>query len=263
MNFFAPLGRRRQASPMPASFSVEAGGFEVLVRVKIASRARRLTLRVPIGTEGPVLTVPPRVGEDAVRAFLQQHRGWLAERMARRPVPTPFADGHTIPLRGEPHLVRHSGTARGLVRCTRDEDGRAVILVSGDPAALPRRVRDFLRREAESDLKVAVARHAAALGVKVTSLRVRDTVSRWGSCSSSGALSFSWRVVMAPPFVLDYLAAHEVAHLVEMNHSPAFWRIVARLCPEGRRGRVWLRQHGAMLHAVGAVDTPSAGPDLA
>ncbi len=248
---------------MPASFSVDADGFEVVVRVKIASRARRLTLRVPIGTDGPVLTVPPRVGEEAARAFLQQHRGWLAERMARRPVPTPFADGHVIPAarRTPPHPSQRN---RARPRPLRPRRGRA----GGDPRqrrsggpAAPR--PRFPAPRGEADLKVAVARHAGTLGVKVTSLRVRDTVSRWGSCSSSGALSFSWRVVMAPPFVLDYLAAHEVAHLVEMNHSPAFWRIVARLCAEGRRGRVWLRQHGPMLHAVGAVDGPSGSQDLA
>lgn len=246
--------RRRTARPLPETLAVEIDRRIVPVRLRVNARARRLTLRLPIGTDSPVVTVPPRVNEAAVRAFLHEHRAWLAERMARRPQPVPFRAGETVPFRGTPHLIHHDGRMRGGVRAEIGEDGGARLVVSGDPLALPRRVSTFLRREAEAAINHAVQRDTAALGVAAKAVRIRDTTSRWGSCTSDGILSFSWRVVLAPPFVLDYLVAHEVAHLVEMNHSPAFWRLVARLHPEARQGRLWLKQHGPLLHAIGPRD---------
>jgi hypothetical protein len=117
---------------------------------------------------------------------------------------------------------------------------------------MPRRVADFLKREAHRDIEAAVARHARSIGVKPKRIAVRDTVSRWGSCSATGGLSFSWRLILAPPFVLDYLAAHEVAHLVHLNHSPKFWSLLRRACPETNRAEAWLKAHGANLHRYGA-----------
>jgi predicted metal-dependent hydrolase len=114
-----------------------------------------------------------------------------------------------------------------------------------------RRVRDFLEREAKRDLQAAVARHTAALGIPARRITVRDTRSRWGSCSAKGYLNFSWRLILAPPFVLDYLAAHEVAHLKEMNHSPRFWREVHALCPRTEEAERWLKRHGTDLHRYG------------
>jgi predicted metal-dependent hydrolase len=114
-----------------------------------------------------------------------------------------------------------------------------------------RRVRDFLKREAKRDLTAASRRYAASLGVAIKRVTVRDQVSRWGSCTADGALSFSWRLILAPPYVLDYLAAHEVAHLIEMNHSRAFWRVVARICPDWRRAKDWLNAQGNALHRYG------------
>ena len=111
---------------------------------------------------------------------------------------------------------------------------------------------DFLKKEARHDLERAVMRHAMMLGVRVKAIRLRDQTSRWGSCSSTGMLSFSWRLVMAPPFVLDYLAAHEVAHLHEMNHGPRFWHLVESVCPETKQARAWLNREGLRLHAIGA-----------
>ncbi len=112
------------------------------------------------------------------------------------------------------------------------------------------RVVDFLKKQARDDLLRAVGRHAAALGVQAKSITLRDTTSRWGSCSSSGALSFSWRIILAPPEVLDYLAAHEVAHLREMNHSPRFWKLVEETCPHTKTSKAWLKAHGSTLHAI-------------
>ena len=116
---------------------------------------------------------------------------------------------------------------------------------------MPRRIRDFLKREAKRDLETASRLAAQALGVTVRRVSIRDQSSRWGSCSTTGVLSYSWRLILAPPYVLEYLAAHEAAHLIEMNHSRAFWRLVERICPEFRRAKAWLEAHGGDLHRYG------------
>jgi predicted metal-dependent hydrolase len=121
-------------------------------------------------------------------------------------------------------------------------------------------VGDFLRREAHRDLADASHRAAATLGVTVKRISVRDQTSRWGSCSTTGVLSYSWRLILAPPFVLEYLAVHEVAHLVEMNHSPRFWRLVGRMCPDADRAKAWLDQNGADLHRYGLPGTDADSP---
>jgi predicted metal-dependent hydrolase len=138
------------------------------------------------------------------------------------------------------------------------------LCVAGDTRHLARRVRDFLKREAKRDLEAASRRHALALGLAPRRVVVRDQTSRWGSCSSTGVLSYSWRLILAPPHVLDYLAAHEVAHLKEMNHSPRFWRLVDQLDPQWQRAKAWLDAHGTQLHRYGeeADETaPASGED--
>jgi predicted metal-dependent hydrolase len=159
--------------------------------------------------------------------------------------------GVEIPLRGVPHRIVHRPGTRGTVWCDGSDDGR-LLCVAGQVPHLSRRIGDFLKREAARDLAVAARRYADLLGVKLRRISLRDQSSRWGSCSNTGVLSFSWRLVLAPPFVLDYLAAHEAAHLVELNHSPRFWRLVGRICPEHQRAKLWLDRHGADLHRYGA-----------
>ncbi len=134
---------------------------------------------------------------------------------------------------------------------TADEAEERLICVAGEKPHLARRLRDFLKREAKRDLDAASRKAAAQLGVTVKRISVRDQSSRWGSCSSTGVLSYSWRLILAPPFVLDYLAAHEVAHLVEMNHSRRFWALVERICPDMKRAKAWLDVHGSSLHRYG------------
>jgi predicted metal-dependent hydrolase len=126
-----------------------------------------------------------------------------------------------------------------------------LLCVAGAEPHLPRRVRDYLKREAKRDLEAASRLAAQALGVEIRRVSVRDQSSRWGSCSSTGVLSYSWRLILTPPFVLDYLAAHEVAHLIEMNHSRQFWRLVGRICPQMDRAKAWLDAHGTDLHRYG------------
>ncbi|WP_026379338.1 M48 family metallopeptidase [Afifella pfennigii] len=222
---------------------------ELPVRVRRSPRARRMILRLDGASGEPILTLPQAVPLAAGEAFLQRHRAWLERRMRERPEAIPFAAGEVIPLRGEGRrIVAMPG--RGLPRAALQEDER-VILVPGDPRHLARRLTDWLRREARRDLEAASHRYAERLGVRFGRLALRDTTSRWGSCSSRGTLSFSWRLILAPSPVLDYVAAHEVAHLKEMNHSQRFWRLVRELEPGCEEARLWLKENGAGLHRLG------------
>ncbi|ODN72278.1 hypothetical protein A6302_00343 [Methylobrevis pamukkalensis] len=205
-----------------------------------------------------MVTIPKGGSLKAACAFVGRHADWLAARLDARPQPTAFADGALVPIRGVPHRLAATGTLRGLVRihpagepAEEADDALPRLLVPGAPERFSPRVADFLRKAARADLEAAVARHARALGRTPQKIVVRDTTSRWGSCSSLGVLSFSWRLILAPPLVLDYLAAHEVAHLAEMNHGPRFWAHCTALCPETETARAWLKAHGAGLHAYG------------
>jgi predicted metal-dependent hydrolase len=128
----------------------------------------------------------------------------------------------------------------------------AVLFTARAIAHLKRRLADWLKREARRDLTIASERHAQAMAVSFRRLAIRDQASRWGSCSSDGSLSYSWRLILAPSFVLDYVAAHEVAHLKHMNHGVRFWRLVLTHCPMAPQARLWLKRHGATLHRFGA-----------
>ena len=230
-----------------------------LVRVRRHRQARRYTLRIDAPSRTVVLTMPPRGSLKEAKEFAQKHGGWIAARLKRLPQASPFADGTEVPLRGISHRVAHRRAARGTVWTETCPSGLPLICVAGEGAHVNRRVNDFLKREAARDLETASRRYAQILGVPLKRICVRDQSSRWGSCSSSGVLSFSWRLILAPHFVLEYLAAHEVCHLVELNHSPRFWRLVKRLYADVERAKVWLDVNGTELHryglpAVRAVD---------
>ena len=218
--------------------------------------ARRLTLRVRSATRDVVLTIPKRSTIASAREFAQRHAAWIGARLSRLPAPVPFTHGSKLPYRGVEAEIQHQPDRRGTVWIERQESffsEKVILAVSGDAPHVSRRVFDHLKREARRDLESAVARHCATLGVATRSVTVRDTRSRWGSCSAAGALNFSWRLIMAPPFVLDYLAAHEVAHLKHMNHSAKFWALARKLAPETDRAEVWLQAHGSQLHRYGAI----------
>jgi predicted metal-dependent hydrolase len=213
------------------------------------ARSKRLTLRIEPGGRGLKVTIPPGLPQEEVDRFLQRQQGWLMTRLARFPASEGIVDGATVSVRGVQHTIRRTGSVRGLTRQL-NEDGVAVLEVGGAPEHLRRRVRDYLKREARKDLNAAVARHAAAVGRQVRSITLKDTRSRWGSCTCEGDLAFSWRIVMAPPHVIDYLAAHETAHLREMNHGPRFWALCEELCPRTAEAKLWLKRHGTTLHAL-------------
>ena len=221
------------------------------VDIRRHPRARSYTLRVAGPGKPPILTMPARGSLAEAHRFLERHAGWLRRQIDRLPPAIPIADGWPVPLRGVLHTIHHDPARRGTVTVGADEAGPA-LYVAGDAAHLRRRVVDFLKREARRDIEAAVARHAERLGVKPKAIRTRDQLTRWGSCTTTGHLSFSWRLIMAPPLVLDYLAAHEVAHLAEMNHSRRFWTLCKSLAPETETARAWLASQGPALHAIGA-----------
>lgn len=216
--------------------------------VKVARRAqaRRLTLSLHPARR-ITLTVPRRCSQERMRDFLAENLGWLRLELAALPISPGFTAGGVIPLRGEPHVIAHRPGKRGVTHC---ENG--TVYVTGQAVHLPRRVKEFLKKEAMRDLQAACERYASLLGVKVKRIGLRDMRSRWGSSSSNGTLSFSWRLVCAPPFVLDYLAAHEVAHLREMNHSKRFWKLVHGICPRAQEAEAWFKQNGKALLAIRA-----------
>ncbi|WP_159586806.1 M48 family metallopeptidase [Chelativorans xinjiangense] len=241
----APL----KVSTPPVERSHRVAGREVPLRIVENARARRLTLRIAPGGAGLRVTVPPGLSLREVERFLARHEGWLEERLKKLPDRPLVRPGIKIPLRGVPHLIVHEPSRRGTVEATMF-DGQLTLVVTGDSRHLPRRLADFLKREAQRDIGMLVARHTETVARRAKAIRYRDTTSRWGSCTSDGTLSFSWRIMMAPPAVIDYLVAHEVAHLKEMNHGPRFWKLCNELCPDTERCKAWLKRNGTALQAI-------------
>jgi predicted metal-dependent hydrolase len=262
------LKRLKPGNGETIEVKVKGLGLPLLLRRSI--RARRFSLQVSEARRGAILTMPVYSSFANADEFLSRHLDWLKERVAGLSEPVPFTHGAIIPLRGYAHMLRFAGSVRrrGVVWVEAAEDTKAApawpqsarvprrrvprLTVAGEPEHAPRRLLDWLKRQAHQDLRTRVSVHAGRLGLAPARIFVRDQTTRWGSCSTTGALSFSWRLVLAPPFVLDYLAAHEVAHLAHMNHGPRFWALVERIMPRHEEARVWLRKHGASLHRYGA-----------
>lgn len=247
------LFRRDQSSGTLAQDHLDVAheGAVYRVSLKRVTGAQRYTLRVRNATRDVVITMPKRGSLIAAREFAQRHAAWIATRLHRLPVAVPFCDGAVIPIRGADHEIVHMNELRGRIETRVTTAGGRQLIVVCDEGHLSRRVHDHLKREARKDLEAAVRKHTASLGFAARRITVRDTTSRWGSCSASGSLNFSWRLIMAPEHVLDYLAAHEVAHLVHMNHSEEFWALARSLAPHTDVAEAWLRANGASLHRFG------------
>lgn len=239
----------RTARETDADSVIDIGGRAVPLRLRVNRRARRLIVRVD--QAGRVLVTAPskRAAPEAI-AFARSRALWIKAQLDAMG-PLPFRDGAVIPYRGTPHRLIHRPGARG-VRIA-PEPGEAALIVGGEAEHLNRRMTDWLKREARRAITERVERHVEKLGVARGRIVIRDPSSRWGSCSSGGALSFSWRLILAPPDMLDYVAAHECAHLVHMNHSPRFWRVVADLGTDAGAARRWFAEHGPTLHRWGRV----------
>lgn len=214
-------------------------GTEVTLRRHAG--ARRMTLRVSRRDGTVTLTLPRRMPQSQAQAFLHEQGDWLARTLAGLAPPRLARFGAVLPVEGRGLVLTPAAVRAPQVQ------GDTLLL----PAARAPGVAAaaFLRALAQARLTAASDRHAAALGRRYTAMALRDTRSRWGSCTDRGRLMYSWRLAMAPPEVLDYVAAHEVAHLAHMDHSPDFWAAVARLCPDYAARRAWLREHGSALHA--------------
>ena len=214
----------------------------VEITLRRSARARRFSLRVSQADGKVTLSLPTRAREAEALAFAASQEGWIRSALARMPAAERVGIGSVIPVEGR--LLRLAQGQGRSVQVMGDS-----LLVPGDPLRAGPRVAAYLKVIARDRLVVASDRYATQIGRQVAQLALRDTRSRWGSCTATGALMYSWRLVMAPPSVLDYVAAHEVAHMVEMNHSDRFWAVVARLYPAWQEERAWLKRQGGALQA--------------
>jgi len=218
-------------------------GEKVAVNVRLNPRARRMVMRVnPVSGEVTV-TAPARAGRAAALAFVRGETAWVSRQRAAAPKPVALAPGSLVPFLGTAHRIR-AAVKKGPAPVWRDGDE---IFVAGGAEHAARRLVDFFKREARKSFEASAMAYGRQLGVMPSRITLRDTASRWGSCSSARSLSFSWRLIFAPDYVRDYVVAHEAAHLKEMNHGPRFWAHVETLTPHARRARKWLRENGRNL----------------
>ena len=231
-------------------FLLSKTGVSVPIRMHIDKRARRVSVRIdPMAREAVATAPAARHALEAI-SFASERVEWIAERLGALPPPVVFKPGAYIPLRGVIHRLKHAETGR-TVKIDRNSGPTPILLIPGPRENFRDKTRGFLRAAARLDFAERVAIHAETLKVTPRSISIKDMRSRWGSCSSEGRLNFTWRLVCAPPFALDYVAAHEVAHLKEMNHSARFWKQVERCFPDWREARTWLHERGSHLHAIG------------
>jgi predicted metal-dependent hydrolase len=213
--------------------------------MRLNPRARRLIVKVHPSTGEVSVVAPSKRALDHALEFARGESEWIARRLARVPEKVALNIGATLPFRGEEYKIARGDRGPSPVwidRATR------TIRVSGQSEHVPRRVQDFLKREARKALEVRTVAYAELIGANPKRITVRDTASRWGSCSTTRALSFSWRLILAPAFVLDYVVAHEVAHLRQMNHGPRFWALVRELVGDVEKPQAWLSRSGPLLH---------------
>ena len=251
MRLLRPKSKKRIVKSRVTRALLKIDGRTVEISLRANPRARRFIVKVDPSTGEVSVVAPSSRSLNHALDFARKEKDWIADRLADVPQPVPLALGAPIMFRGVEHVVRlrerGSVAERGPVTIDRDVMPPA-IRVSGHPEHAPRRVLDWLKREARRRIEERAAEYAEMIGVKPKRITIRDTSSRWGSCSSTRCLSFSWRLILAPSFVLDYVVAHEVAHLRELNHEPRFWRLVDTIMPHGARAQAWLESNGAHLH---------------
>lgn len=236
--------RAARSAPLePSAIEIDGESFPVVFRRH--AQARRLVLRLNTDATAVTVTVPHGVSRTKALDFAHRSKAWIAQRITARGANVPLQPGSRIPLRGADHHIAHVASTRGTVML---DASAAVIHVAGDHRHVSRRLVDWLKRAAREDLSAAARRYAGLMGVSYKRISVRDQRSRWGSCSAAGDLSFSWRLILTPPYVLDYVACHEVAHLKHMDHSARFWRLVLTHCPDAARAKRWLKTHGQDVH---------------
>ncbi|MCW5746223.1 MAG: M48 family metallopeptidase [Alphaproteobacteria bacterium] len=226
---------------------IEHAGQTLTIAYELSARARRVALRVDARTGHVKLVVPSRMSRQRALEFARQNAGWIAARLKRRLAPVPLVDGATIPVFGQPHRIRHRPDARGSAWL---QDGE--IHVAGAAPHVARRVGDWLSAQLRARIVPLAREKAARIDRRVAIVSLRDTATQWGSCAQSGRLCFSLRLAFAPPAVVDYVVAHEVAHLVHHNHGVRFWALARKLTDGDMAAcKAWLRRHGPSLMRYG------------
>lgn len=213
------------------------------IKVVKSPAAKRLTLRIDAKERVPVLTLPPRCSSVRAIDFVEQHREWIKECLSKIPKPKTFEDGEKISILGREYTICHTPNARRGVYAENN-----ILYVSGAKEFLHRRVCDYIKKTAQKEFLKKSRLLAAKIGCKVKSVTIKDTKSRWGSCSSLDNINYNWRIALAPEFVIDYLIAHEVSHLRHPDHSRSFWQCVKNLHPRCGEGRLWLKTQGKELY---------------
>jgi hypothetical protein len=231
--------------------------------IRQSAVARRISLRLDSRGEHFVLTLPRGVSKDAGLDFAERQKDWMASTLEALPKRLPFRHGEEVPLLGIPHRVDHDPAKPARVKAHGNAPSGFTLSVGGPDAGLEIRLQNWLRKQAKAELTARATLFADQLGINFSKVSVGDPKSRWGSCSSRRALAFSWRLIMTPTEVMDYVVAHEVAHLLEMNHSPAFWKVVARLMPDYPKQRRWLKAHAAEIGRYGPAKIAPSRPSKA
>ena len=230
---------------------IEIKGKTTPLVARVNRRAKRLILSVdPVLGEIRVTAPSKRSLPEAV-SFARERSDWIAGQMTTELAAKPFVEGGAMPYNGVNYEIVRRGGPRARIEIGTIDDN-PVIFVGGESAHINRRITDWLKKRARVELTERVDHFCEKLQQSRGAIRIRDTRTRWGSCSSDRVLSFSWRLVMAPPTIIDYVAAHECAHLVHMNHSPAFWRLIASMGVDARGATNWFKENGAVLFSYGA-----------
>ena len=249
--------RHKPKSKTISTSNTTFDGVDAPIEVRRHPGARRMTLRVSRTKRAVIVTVPMQCDADEAGVFLSRHLDWVRDRLGNVPLPVPFAEGMVIPVRGVLHRVTFTGEtqSRQLIDVITNDSGEEAtytLQIHGRRDLAHRHLKTWLVDQARADLDGYVLHHCNALNVKAKRIAIRDQTSRWGSCSTTGVLSFSWRLILAPTVVLDYVAAHEAAHLAEMNHGPQFWALVRKTMPRMDEAKRWLSRYGSELHRYGA-----------
>ena len=221
-------------------------GKNIPLKLRRDARAQRMILRIDNKLEGAVVTLPLWTSEREALLMVQEKSDWVLSKLDTLPPKIAFESGATIPLLGEYYNIFHDPNQREVVIKSRHE-----IRLGGRKEHLSRRLGDWLRKEAKIIIQPKAIEMAKKYNWKIGSISVRDTKSRWGSCAPSGNLSFCWRLILAPEWVLNYVIAHEVSHLLHMNHGSEFWQTVANFNVRVDEARVWLSKNAEHLHRYG------------
>ena len=224
------------------TFDIQAA-LNMDIKIIKSPKAKRLTLRIDAKERLPILTIPSRCSAKRAVEFVEMHRAWLEENLQKIPAIKHFENGEKISLMGKEYTINHCPQKRCGVMIEEDN-----IIVSGSKEFLHRRICDFIKKKAQEQLLKKSQTLANKIGCRVNHVSIKDTKSRWGSCSSLENINYNWRICLAPKYVINYLVAHEVSHLLHQDHSREFWQCVKKLCPDAAKGRLWLKNYGKELY---------------